>query len=152
MLFSLLGVVAGGAAVNRIFSSKESKKEEKIDKFKGYYQLLNQWLILKQEGKLLDQYFVDNEYRTVAIYGMGEMGNRFYNELKNSDKVQVKYAIDQNTRNVYSELEVLALEDELPKVDVIVVTATFAFYEIEKKLSKKVTCPVVSLEDIVLEV
>lgn len=146
-----LGVAAGGMAANKIFRLKETKKDGKIDKFKGYYQLLNQWLILKQEGKLLDKYFVDNGYKTVAIYGMGEMGNRLYDELKNSEEVQVKYAVDQNKASIYSELELLAMEDEMPEADVIVVTATFAFYEIEKELSEKVAFPIVSLEDIVLE-
>ena len=149
IIFLLLGAAAGGSIIYKLINIKETKK---IEKFKGYYQLLNQWLILKQEDKLLAQYFIDNNYKTVAIYGMGELGKRFYAELKNNDKVQVKYAVDQNTANIYAELKVLTLEDKMPKVDVIVVTATFAFYEIEKKLSEKVACPIVSLEEIVSEI
>lgn len=147
----LAGTAAGAAVMCKVQNSAVEAKEEKVDKFKGYYNMLNQWLVLKQEGKSLEQYFLDNGYKIVAIYGMGEMGNRLYDELKDSDKVEVKYAVDQNTYSTYSELEVLDTEDNLPEVDVVVVTATFAFDEIEEKLSEKIDCPIVSLDDVVYE-
>ena len=44
-----------------------------------------------------------------------------------------------------------AASGPLAPVDVIVVTAISYFDEIEEKLSERVDCPVVSLEDIVYE-
>lgn len=44
-----------------------------------FYDILNQWLMLKQEDKSLEKYFVENNISSVAIYGMGEMFNRLYN-------------------------------------------------------------------------
>jgi len=38
--------------------------------------------------------------------------------------------------------------DELPDVDVIVVTADYYFEEIKDKLSKKVDCPIISIGEI----
>lgn len=148
----LAGAAAGATAMGKVKGQAVEAKAEKVDKFKGYYNMLNQWLILKQGGKSLEQYFVENDYKTVAIYGMGEMGNRLYDELKDSDKVEVKYAIDKNAASTYSELEVLESEDDLPEVDVVVVTATFAFDEIEEELSEKIDYPIVSLDDVVYEV
>lgn len=147
----LAGAAVGATAMGKVKNSAVEAKAEKIDKFKGYYNMLNQWLVLKQEGKSLEQYFVDNGYETVAIYGMGEMGNRLYDELKNSDKVKIKYAVDKNADSAYSELEVLESADDLPEVDVLVVTATFAFDEIEEELSGKIDYPIVSLDDVVYE-
>ena len=112
--------------------------------------MLNQWLCIKQEGKSLDEYFKENNYKTVAIYGMGEMGNRLYDELKNTD-IEVKYAIDKNASSTYSELDVKEIDDELPEVDVVVVTATFAFDDIVEDIQDKFVCPIVSLEDVVYE-
>lgn len=148
----LMGGVTGAATMGKVKNSTVKEKIKKIDKFKQYYNILNQWLVLKQEGKSLEQYFVDNQYKTAAIYGMGEMGNRLYDELKNSNKINIKYAVDKNAKGIYSELEVLELEDNLPEVDVLVITATFAFEEIEEKLSAKIDCPIISLEDVVYEV
>lgn len=148
-----LGTVVGAVAGFVVASNLNGKQiPQKYDKFKGYYNLLNQWLLLKQEGKSLEEYFVENGYKTVAIYGMGEMGNRLYDELKSSQEIEMRYAIDKNAAGAYSELQVLELEDDLPQVDVIVVTATFAYEEIEKKLNERIDYPIVSLEDVVYEI
>lgn len=151
VLSALVGAAAGAAGSSYFGSKQVEKKAEKVDKFKGYYNMLNQWLILKQEGKCLCEYFKANGYQTIAIYGMGEMGNRLYEELKKSD-IEVKYAVDKNAASTYSELEVIEPEDDFAPVDVIVVTATFAFEEIEEELSERVDFPIISLEDVVYEV
>lgn len=151
VLSTLIGAVAGAAGSGYFGTKEVEKKIAKVDKFKSYYNMLNQWLILKQEGKSLEKYFVDNGYKTVAIYGMGEMGNRLYDELKGSS-VTVKYAIDKDAANTYSELDVFDLEDDLEAVDAVVVTAVFAFDEIEEKLTESIDYPIISLEDVVYDV
>lgn len=154
-LISLLSLVTGaaaGAVAAGTFQGKTiEQKSQKVDKFKSYYNMLNQWLILKQEGKSLEKYFLDNGYKTIAVYGMGEMGNRLYDELKGSS-VEIKYAIDKNAASTYSELEVVDPEDDFTEVDAVIVSAIFAFDEVEELLQKKVDCPVISLEDVVYEV
>ncbi len=150
VLAGLLGAAAGAAGSGYLGNKQIQQKAGKVDKFKGYYSMLNQWLILKQEGKSLDAYFKKNNYKTIAIYGMGEMGNRLYDELKDTD-IEVKYAVDQNAASTYSELEVVDKEDSFDDVDVMVVTATFAFDEIEEEISGKCSFPLVSLDDVVYE-
>lgn len=152
VLSTLVGAVAGAVGTNYLAEKKVEQKAAKVDKFKSYYNMLNQWLSLKQEGKSLEKYFVDNGYKTIAIYGMGEMGNRLYDELKDSKEVTIKYAVDQNAASAFSELEVMDIEDELEAVDAIVVTAIFAFDEIEEQLSQKIDFQIVSLEDVVYEI
>lgn len=151
VLSTILGIAAGAAGSGYLGNKQVNFKSEKVDKFKGYYNMLNQWLILKQEGKNLSEYFINHGYKTIAIYGMGEMGNRLYDELKGSD-IEVKYAVDQNASSTYSELDVIEKEDDFAKVDAMIITATFAFDEIEEEISGKVDFPVVSLEDVVYEI
>ena len=150
VLSTLIGAAAGAAGSGYFGSKQVEQKAEKIDKFKGYYNMLNQWLILKQEGKSLADFFKSNGYMSIAIYGMGEMGNRLYSELKDTE-IEVKYAVDKNASSTYSELDVIDMEDDFEKVDVMVVTATFAYDEIEKELEAKVDFPIISLEDVVYE-
>lgn len=152
VLSNIIGAFAGATASSVVARKNMNKKEEKINKFKSYYNMLNQWLMLKQEKKSLEIYFIDNGYKTVAIYGMGEMGSRLYEELKYSETVKVKYAIDKNVANTYSELEVLDVEDDFEEVDVIVVTAIFAYDEIEETIAEKYSGNIVSLEDVVYEI
>ncbi len=143
----VVGAVVGVAF--KTFFKKENKKEDgKVYKFKLYYNVLNQWLANKQEGKFLSEYFENNGYKNIAIYGMGELGCRLYEELKNSD-IKVCYGLDKETGSPYSDLEVYSIEDEFEPVDAIVVSAVFAFDKIKGDLEKKVDCPIISLEDVI---
>lgn len=151
ILTAIIGMGVGASASGYVVGKEVKKKNFKADKFKTYYNMLNQWLALKQENKNLAQYFKDNKYNSIAIYGMGEMGTRLLEELKSSD-IEVTCAIDQNASNTFSEIKVLNSDDEIPEVDAIIVTAVFAFEEIEKELSKQTDCPIISLEDVVYEV
>ena len=156
-LFSVISLIVGAAAgfvcCSYLDWNKLNSVQKKVDKFKEYYNILNQWLILKQEGNSLEKYFIENKYKTVSIYGMGEIGNRLYEELKDSSKIEVKYGIDNNASDTYSELEVLSLEEytdlAADDIDVIVVTATFAFDDIKKSLSELLDCNIISIEDVV---
>lgn len=151
VLSAIVGAVAGATGSGYLCSKEVNKKAEKVDKFKSYYNMLNQWLMLRQEGKSLVKYFTDHGYKTIAIYGMGEMGNRLYDELKNTE-ITVKYAIDKDTASIYSDLEVFAPQDNLEDVDAIIVSAIFAFDEIETELSSNVSYPIISLEDVIFEI
>lgn len=151
VITGFLGFVAGTVGQGYLKNKVIRERNDKVDKFKSYYNMLNQWLVLKQEGKSLEQYFVENNISTIAIYGMGEMGNRLYDELKNSN-IEVKYAIDKNADSTYSELEVYELEDSLDEVDAIIVTAIFAYDEIEESISEVVDYNTINLEDIVYSI
>lgn len=156
LFFNIICFLTGGifGFCSKIYLEKRKKEccQEKVDKFKGYYNILNLWLGLKQEGKSLEKYFIDNGYKTVAIYGMGEMGNHLYEELKDSNIVKVLYGIDKNTASDHSGLEIRDLDDDLDVVDVVVVTATFAYKEIKEDIEKRLNSKIVSLDDVILEV
>ncbi len=106
------------------------------------------WLQIYHEGKTLEKYFVDNNWKTIAIYGMGHFGCCLYDELEDTS-IKVKYAIDQNFECMKEILEIKKPDDELEYVDVVIVTAIHDYDEIKEKLSQKVKCPIVSLEEII---
>lgn len=141
------GAVTGGIANNRILSKKIKKMSEAHAKLYELYMAFDQWIRIRQEGKTLVDYFAKNGYRTVAVYGMKELGERLCDELKGSDIV-VSYAIDKNADSIYASVDVVTPDEELEPVDVIVVTAITYFNEIEEILCKKIECPIISLEDI----
>ena len=132
VLGSLAGAAAGAAAVKKFSQQKVEVKDKKVDKFKSYYNMLNQWLTIRQEGGSLSEYFDKNDFVKIAVYGLGEMGSRLIDELKGT-KTEIVYGIDKNIENAFSGVQVYSLEnvpmDE--KVDVVVVTAVFAFDEIK---------------------
>lgn len=152
---SLLSALAGAgtavAAVGKIMSDKTGHWKKMSDKHLALFLMMNQWVKVKQEGKNLAEYFKKNGYESIAIYGMSYAGETLYDELKDSEIV-VKYAIDKNIDNIYADVDLVSIEDDLPKADAIVVTAITFFDEIERMLEDKVECPIISLEDILYEV
>ena len=106
---------------------------------------------IKQERKSLAQYLYGKGYKEIAIYGMGHVGEVLAEELLNSD-VMVKYGIDRDTSKINMDFNVVTPDDKLDEVDAIVVTSITYFSEVEEMLSKKVNCPVISLEDILYEI
>lgn len=147
----LFGSAIGAIAVKFVQTPKTMKRADHTQKMTEFYQLLIEWLRIKQEGKSLTSFFIQNDYKTIAIYGMKELGERLYNELKDSE-IQVKYIIDKNADVIYADIDVVEPESTLEEVDVIVVTAIHYFDEIEMMLGEKVDYPIISLEDVIYEV
>lgn len=147
---AVAGMAAGATVIGKMQGKTIKSNENDIDKFRRYYNMLNQWLLIKQEGKSLEKYFDDNGYHTVVIYGMGEMGNRLYEELKNTS-IEVKYAVDKEAANTYSELKVVGKDDYLESADVMIVTAIYAYDEIEEEMETKIDFPIVCLEDVIYD-
>ena len=106
-------------------------------KERGLFFLMNQWIGLKQDNQQIETYFQKNNYQRIAVYGMGFVGMRLIKELRNTN-LNIIYGIDQNAANISSDLKLLTLEDELPEVDVIIVTVLGSFQEIYDKLSTKI--------------
>lgn len=112
-----------------------------------FYHILIRWLQLKQEEKRMAKYFEQNEYRTVAVYGMKEIGVLLCNELR-QEGIDVRYAIDKNADEIEADIEIVKPTSEMPEVDVIIVTATHYFDSIYIELQKLTAAEIVSITDI----
>lgn len=150
VLSSLAGVAAGAGATAQLASKKTKQQKEYADKHLALYLLMNQWVRIKQENKSMSDYLKKEGYKEIAIYGMNYVGETLLKELQDSS-VEVKYGIDKNADNINSDINVVTPEGELKTVDAVIVTAVTFFYEIDESLSKKMDCPILSLEDILYE-
>lgn len=151
VLSALTGFVAGAASASAGFEKQLSKKSGMSDKHLALFLMMNQWVRVKQEGKNLSSYFEENGYHKIAVYGMSYAGETLVNELEGTN-IEVAYGIDQNGAAFYTDIDIVTMENQLADVDAIVVTAITYFDEIEEQLGKKVSCPVLSLEEILYEV
>lgn len=136
-----------GGVVYKSVSRILHEKEKKVNKYKKYYNITNQWLYHKNQGKNLAEYFEEKGYNNIAIYGMGELGCRLYEELKDTN-ITISYAIDKEANSKYTEIKVIDADQAFDKVDAIVVTAVFDFETIKEKLESKTDSPIISLDDI----
>lgn len=151
IISAILGAAAGAGAVGKTMETNARKAQNMSDKHLALFIMMDQWVKVKQEGKNLAEYFERENYKTIAVYGMSYAGERLCEELKNSG-ITIKYAIDKNAASLYSDIDIISPEDVLEEVDAIVVTPIFFMTEIEEMLSKKVNCPIISLEDILYEI
>lgn len=151
ILSTLAGMIAGAGVVGKIAGEKITRTKAMSDKHLELFKMMTQWVQVKQEGKNLASYFEENGYKKIAIYGMSYAGETLVNELKDSG-ITVVYGIDKNYEFIFLDMKIVTMEDDLEKVDAIVVTAITFFDEIEKALSEKTDCPVISLEEILYEV
>lgn len=148
VLSAVAGGVAGGLAV-RTKSKKEVKRGwELSSKHLEMVKLYDQWFATKQEGKSVADYLKGEGVKTVAIYGMSFMGQRLYEELKDSG-IEIKYGIDKNRDKISADIDIVTPEDDLEEVDVIIVTAFYFFNEIEDFLMGKTDSRILSMEDLV---
>lgn len=122
-----------------------------FDKTYKNYGVLKEWLLLHIKEKRISDYFDRNNYHKIAVYGMAELGQFFVMELENSG-LDVKYGIDRRAEMIAAEIPVLTLEDDLPPVDVVIVTAVYYFNQIADCLKDKLECPVISIEDILYSI
>lgn len=99
------------------------------------FPVLDLWLKNYREGKKIEHFFYDNEYESIAIYGMGRLGVHVLFELIDSS-IKVDYGIDQNDQLLIDEIEIIKPENinKMKKTDAIIITPIQYFNEIEKCL------------------
>ena len=148
LAFLGVGIVIVEYVILRSKKKQVVAYKEMSDKHLSLMLMMNQWLKIKQDNEKIEEFFYRNKMKTIAIYGMSFAGQRLYEELKDTD-IEIRYAIDRNCEGIYTDVDVLSVDDEFPKVDAIIVTPVFFFKEIRDMLQKKTNCRIVSLEDII---
>ncbi len=113
------------------------------------------WMYLKIRNITLESYFNKYNYKKIVIYGINYLGNRLYDELSNSFLSPV-FGIDKAAEGIEYDMPILSLEDislpeKLRQIDIVVVTAIAYFQDVVHNLQKYTDKPIVSMEDILLE-
>lgn len=152
----LLGVaaIAGGCVtLNTVWWEKKLRVwQNRAEDFTDNYLLASHWLQAKNNGGSAAEYFLEQGYRQIGIYGMGQLANRLIEDLRDSE-VEVLYGIDRDACCCVTGIaEVYSSSDPLPSADAVVVTVFSEFESIEKLLREKVDCPILSIETVIWSV
>lgn len=124
--------------------------EEDDAKFHEFYFLLLNWIHIKNCGKEIGDYLKEYGYATIAVYGLKEIGRELIFELRKAG-IDVKCAIDKDA-NTKDSIMVVKPSEDIPKVDLVIVTAIYYYDEIKEQLEKKVNCPILSFDDLVWDI
>lgn len=117
------------------------------EKFSIFFELTVEWFTSYLSGRKISDWIVENGYKTVAIYGMGVLGELAYSNLCKENEICVKYGIDRRKSIKIDGLNTYSLDDKPERVDLIVVTAVTSYEEIKSEINKKIgfDCNVISL-------
>lgn len=127
-------------------------KDQTVQKYKTYFKLMSDWMELIEKGIYVQHYFESNGFHSIAVYGGRDAGYHLVKQLMNTE-VHVACIIDKTVfSNNFRNIPIYRLNEELPAVDVVIVTPVWDYLNIKQQLLNKVNCPVISLEEIIAEV
>lgn len=98
-------------------TQNEAKKES------SYMTILKEWMCLAERGKSISDILKSKNIYTAAIYGMGNLGCRLYDELS-AGGIAVPYVIDRNPKFLEEIVQVKAPEDVPDGVDAVIVAVS----------------------------
>lgn len=146
-----MAAFAGLFVLIRNFLEQIDASQKMSDKHLELFELMSKWVSIKQEGKNLSSYFEKKGYRRIAIYGMNYVGKALVNELTDSG-IDIVFCVDQNKVSASTKVKTNLMSDKWEEVDAIVVTPVTFYDEIKDKLTEKVDCDIVAIDDILYEV
>lgn len=142
---------------NRVRTDKIKEEKGIIQKVNTFEQirerhdkLLDNWMHLRDINVEFSKYFKKYGCYKIGIYGAGKLGAHLFYELVKGD-IEVVFGIDKNSENVQFPIKVYAPDQQIPKVDAIVITVIDKYGEISKMLNEKNDCQMIPLEDIIQE-
>lgn len=150
MRFFLKGEIRRGISVQVL--PELAQKEKQYEKCSRLLKLMCKWTMNAQKGIKTADFLVKREWRSVAVYGAGDVGKCLLAELSDCE-IEVQYVIDRRKIDLDLPLDcpVYSPEDKLPAVDCVIVTAVMDYGEICRSLKDRMDCHFISIEDIVYQ-
>ncbi len=118
------------------------------EEYRRYLLMMNQWLILRQEGKTLGKYLMNHCYQRVAVYGMGLYGRHVVRELAGSE-VHIIYGVDIKETESYMGVEIIRPTEEMKDIDLIINSSLRYADDIRESLKDKCDCEIIDLDELV---
>lgn len=104
------------------------------------------WIESEQKGFSLESYFRSRRIHRIAIYGMGDLGRRLYDELEDSG-IEIAHILDREPGTMASILTFTPVDGEMMDVDAVVVTM-LSYEDVARSLYAKGYSRVISLKEI----
>lgn len=102
----------------------------------AYYDLLYQWLNLKQKNIKFSDFFDNKKYSKVGIYGYGRIGQLLYKEIEDMD-IEIHFIQKEGTYAINDGVKVISIKEiaeERKKFDVIIITPIYDVIKIKSEL------------------
>ena len=116
--------------------------EDNSERYAYNYPLMYNWLMLKAQGKSLESFFFSYGIKEISIYGVGEIGELFYNDIKTLKKLNVICFVDKKADaypNGYYGIPVMTPEEfaAANSTEMLVITPVFYMNQITTELTAR---------------
>lgn len=139
----IMGILLGLKCSSPETVSMRQLSIKRMDLFK----LAVKWI---KNPEKITNYIRAQGYKRVGVYGMSYLGDCLVETLQ-KEGIEVIYGIDRNAEKIYnSYVPIYHIEDELPDIDVLIVTAFVSYQQIKKEMEQKMdkNTEIVCLENI----
>lgn len=127
--------------------SERVPRQEFANKITWIKETLFHWLSLKQQGINIIILLREEGVKSIAIYGMGVIGEQLAMEALEVTDVKLKYIIDRRPKR-YQLVDSYTPDDELVAVDAIVITCQEC-ENVKSMLSKKIDAKIIHINELI---
>lgn len=132
--------------LKRALCSGYENRLKELDRLKTETSIYDMWLTVRQKERSIAAFLRSAGYCEVAIYGMGRIGQRLYQEIK--EEVNVCYFIDRNAAYLNADIPVYALKEALPRVDLVMIALPDKGGRILEEVTAQLPCSIMGLEEL----
>lgn len=122
------------------------------DFFIQLYELMEKPELFADLGKNLTRYFHRNDYRNIAVYGVGKLGKLI---LRNIDVTQLESicTVDENKEAQFENIETVTIWElaNREKLDMVLVTPLLDYPQIEAQICSMREIPVISAKELMCD-
>lgn len=128
----------------------DDRKEKQLIRYQKFFQILDEWMSLKERDKDIDDILFSAGYKKIAVYGMGRMCAHICSHLADSP-VELAYIIDKQMNELYDGIQIYDLKNNFEAVDAVIYTDTEVDNDILTQLKEKLKGDIISLADVVFD-
>lgn len=139
----VLGFVLGGKVLVSMINDYKKRMKRNFSNM----MLFNDWLEFLYSGGKIEQYFYNQGYKRIMIYGNGYIGKRLRQALDQTD-IEIVAIMDKVVPADEKEL-VIGIDSVIPDIDCVIVTPVFFYDEISAMLKEKTNVPIVSIQSVI---
>lgn len=134
-----------------LYQKELQRYKNVVQRYKSYWELMDKWLVLKENKKSIADLLEKKNIHKVIIYGMGMLGRHLISDLVDSN-IEVVCAIDRKQINDEYNFPVIQITEEIteniPEADIIIITPAYEFSTIKNILGEKGINNIVSIESL----
>lgn len=121
---------------------------EEREIWKERYEIAQSQERLAKSGLSIAQLFLEDNIKSVALYGYGIYGKKIKNELE-KEGIEISYIIDKRAKELEINVPLYTIDDILPQTDILIVTIpNVNYYKLFEKMNKKGKCEIYILKEL----